>query len=120
MAVLSLLSLKRKKKRRRLLLMSGIIWILMHRSMTKRTRTIWQREWLSRRSELGAYETLLSELRVEDESSFLNFVRVSPNIFDDLLAKVQPIIERKTTNFRKPISAGMRLAITLRYLATGK
>lgn len=83
-------------------------------------RSVWTRPWLLRRPELGAYDTLISELRAEDESSFLNFLRVSPEIFDDLLNRVTPLIQRQDTVFRKAIPPGMRLAITLRYLATGK
>ena len=33
---------------------------------------------------------------------------------------MRPKIEKKTTRLRKPISAGERLAITLRFLATGE
>lgn len=39
--------------------------------------------------------------------------------FEELLAKVRPMIEKKDTNFRLCVPAGERLAITLRYLATG-
>jgi hypothetical protein len=73
-----------------------------------------------RRPELGAYDTLLTELREEDQGSFLNFLRLTPGLFDELLVKVTPYIKRSDTTFRKAISPGMRLAITLRYLATGK
>ena len=40
--------------------------------------------------------------------------------FEYILEKVRPIITKKTTNFRKPVSAEEQLAITLRYLATGE
>ena len=76
--------------------------------------------WLQRREDLGAYDTLLKELRDEDRSSYLNFLRMSPGIYDSLLAKVSPLIRKEDTNMRRAITPGMRLAITLRYLATGK
>ena len=44
---------------------------------------------------------------------------MSPDRFDHLLSLVKPLIEKKDTNFRKAISAQERLAITLRFLATG-
>jgi ATP-dependent DNA ligase len=78
------------------------------------------KDWLKRRNDIGAYETLLFELRHEDQSCFLNFLRVTPSIFDELLEKVTPFIEKRSTNFRQPIPPGLRLAITLRYLGTGK
>ena len=37
-----------------------------------------------------------------------------------MLEKLRPKTEKKTTRLRKPISAGERLAITLRFLATGE
>ena len=39
--------------------------------------------------------------------------------FDDLLRMVGPAISRQQTNFRRPVSPGERLAVTLRFLATG-
>lgn len=100
--------------------MAGAVWLIMHKKMRKSKRKIWVKDWLKRRNELGAYDTLLSELRQEDEASFLNFFRLSPGIYDWLLDQVTPYIEKQNTNYRQAISAGMRLAITLRYLATGK
>lgn len=40
------------------------------------------------------------------------------NMFKELVARVRPGIE-KNTFWRKALSPGLRLAITLRYLATG-
>jgi len=39
--------------------------------------------------------------------------------FEYLLSKVSPIISKKDTHWRLAIPAKLRLAITLRYLATG-
>lgn len=39
--------------------------------------------------------------------------------FSSLLAKVTPLIAKKNTKWRKAIAPNERLAITLRYLATG-
>lgn len=43
---------------------------------------------------------------------------MSPQRFDHLLSLVEPLITKQTTTFREPISAGERLAVTLRYLAS--
>ena len=40
-------------------------------------------------------------------------------MFDEILERVRPLITKQTTNFREPIEPGLRLAITLRFLATG-
>ena len=44
---------------------------------------------------------------------------MSPERFDHLLSLVGPLISKLTTRFRNPISPSERLAVTLRYLATG-
>jgi hypothetical protein len=120
MAVLSLVVARRRARKRRLQLLAGAAWLLFLRKKSQqRRRTVWVRDWLLRRDDLGAYGTLLSELREEDKGSFLNFLRVSPGMFDDLVNRVSPLIERQDTYYRKSIAPGMRLAITLRYLATG-
>ena len=44
---------------------------------------------------------------------------MSPERFDHLLRLVGPLITKKNTRFRDAIPAGERLAITLRFLASG-
>ena len=44
---------------------------------------------------------------------------MSPDRFDNLLTMVQPIIGKTDTRLRKSIPAAERLALTLRFLATG-
>ena len=61
----------------------------------------------------------MTELRLEDEQSFFNFVRLEPRMFDELLQRVGPRITKEHTNFRAALEPGLKLAITLRYLATG-
>jgi hypothetical protein len=74
---------------------------------------------LLRRSQLGHYETLLAELAQEDPASFKNYTRVDVDLFKELADLLTPRLAKKTTSFRQPIPAACRLAITLRYLATG-
>ena len=86
----------------------------------KRRQRRWSRPWLLRRPQFGHFEQLLQELQVEDASSFKNFIRMEPNMFKELLDRVGPHIEKQDTFWRKSLSPGLRLAITLRYLATGE
>ena len=67
----------------------------------------------------GQYEKHCEELKIEDSHSFKNFLRVDANIFRDVLGRAESRIETQDTFWRKPLSPGLRLAITLRYLATG-
>ena len=111
---------RRRLKRDRMRRLAASVWLLMISEEDRRPRSVWTRDWLMRREQLGAFDTLLTELRAEDQASFLNFLRVSPGIFDSLLDKVTPLIKKEDTTYRKAISPDLRLAITLCYLATGK
>ena len=48
-----------------------------------------------------------------------NLLRMDPGMFHFILDGIQPLIIKKDTNYRKAISPGERLALTLRFLATG-
>ena len=48
------------------------------------------------------------------------FLRLSPERFDHLLSLVMPMIIKHDTAFRKAISPAERLALTLRFLASGE
>ena len=61
----------------------------------------------------------MAELASEDQEGFRNFQRIDHKIFQELLTRVGPRIEKQDTFMRKALSAGLRLAITLRFLATG-
>jgi len=85
-------------------------------------RTCWTRPWLTeeRRQQYGHYTSLLdTQLRLEDPGAFRNFTRFTPEVFDEILERVAPVIQKQQTNYRHPLSAGLKLAITLRHLATG-
>ena len=56
---------------------------------------------------------------IEDGTHYKNFVRMQPAMFQELLAKVGPRITKQDTFWRKALEPGLRIAITLRYLATG-
>jgi len=89
------------------------------RRTTRQQRTQWVRQWLLRRPMHGQYEKLMHELTTEDQSGFKNFLRMDPDIFIELLHRVGPRIEKQDTFFRKALPPGLKLAVILRYLATG-
>lgn len=59
------------------------------------------------------------ELRREDHRAFNNFMRMPAEMFDEILERVGPKIAKQQTYWRDPIPPGMKLAITLRHLASG-
>ena len=72
------------------------------------------------RASQGAFHQLMQELRVLDVSSYRNFVRMDAGTFKDLLQMVAPRITYQDTVMRAAIPPAERLAVTLRFLATGK
>lgn len=73
--------------------------------------------WRKRRQE-GHFSTLLADMDKYDHTSFHRFMRMSPAIFNMLTELVRNAISKR--NFiRESLSPAHRLAITLRFLATG-
>lgn len=86
---------------------------------TRRTKRIWCREWLMRRTLHGNYHQLLEELNNEDRRGFKNFLRIEPELFAEMLQRLSPRLAKSETNMRQPLSVGLKLAVTLRFLASG-
>ena len=88
----------------------------------KRAQRFWMRPLFQRRHQRGAYNTFMSELRqvdIEGGEMYSGFTRMNPEEFDFLLSLVNEDISEQP-GFRLLIPADMKLAITLRYLATGR
>jgi len=64
-------------------------------------------------------ENVFVELLYEPSGEFENFSRMSLSDFEYLLTLISPIISKQYTQLRDSIPAKIRLAITLRFLATG-
>ena len=82
-------------------------------------RSVWTRNWITRRPEQGLYDCLMVELINEDPRAFQNFMRMPTDMFDELLQRLTPRITKKTTNWRSPLEPGLKVVITLRHLASG-
>ncbi|CAK1597687.1 unnamed protein product [Parnassius mnemosyne] len=74
---------------------------------------------MHRKRTLNTMEEIFSDLLAEPSNQFQGFVRMSAADFELLLSRVGPLIEKQKTKFRETIPAKIRLAVTLRYLATG-
>lgn len=87
------------------------------KQINQRTARWWVHPIIKERYLQGAYNNLVLELR-RDTERFCNFHRMSPLQFDQLLTMVEPIIT-KIYLTREPLHPGLRLSLTLRYLASG-
>ena len=90
------------------------------RRRNRRPRQFWVRPWILRRNDLGFYDRLMQELENESPTDFKNMIRMDPPMFRELLARLTPRISKQDTNYRPAIKPGVRLAVTLKYLATGE
>lgn len=84
----------------------------------KAKRSCWIDEINLTRPKEGMYAKLQGEMR-RIPHKFKNYVRMDCECFDFLEQRIAPLIQRVGANFRSPISPGERLAVTLRYLASG-
>ena len=85
----------------------------------KTQRKVWVRDWLTRRHEFGQYDSLLSELHREDQRGYKNYLRITPDLFQEMIEKLAPRLQKQSTFMREPLQVGLKLAATLRFLATG-
>lgn len=83
-------------------------------------RRCWRKNWVARRPQEGFYAKLLIELRTEEPELYRNFLRMDLQQYEHLLSLVTPFIKKEDTVMRESISAGERLVLTLRFLATGE
>jgi hypothetical protein len=85
----------------------------------RRRRQFWVKPWIQRRALFGTYDQLMMELERESHGDFKGYMRMEPVMFHELVDRLTPRIQKRKTNCRSPLSPGLRLAVTLRYLATG-
>ena len=80
---------------------------------------MWVRQWILRRPEHGLYDKLMVELRNEDPRAFQHFMRMPPAMFDEVVQRLTPRLTKQDTNYRAGLEPGLKVAITLRHLASG-
>ncbi|GFO35904.1 hypothetical protein PoB_006240900 [Plakobranchus ocellatus] len=79
----------------------------------RRNRRYWVHPIFQPRETFGEYHHLMQQVLSDDEKC-LAYIRMRPDTFKTLLEMIGPHIEKRTTNFRKPLPATERLVITLR------
>ena len=86
----------------------------------RRRHNMWVRPWLMQREERGAYHNIMADLYATDIPGFTNYMRMTPEFFEMIKTRLEPHLARQATNYRASISVGEKLALTIRYLATGE
>jgi hypothetical protein len=96
----------------------AIVLAIATKRSVKRKR--WVKEWLKKRDEYS-HIRLLREIQVTNENEdYRNFLRMHEDTFNKLVVFLTPILSRKDTVMRNSLGIRERLALTLRYLATGR
>lgn len=90
-----------------------------------KNRQQYMRTWIARREQKGVYHQLVKEFELEDHTAYRDFFRVTRVQFLFLVEKVRPYITKQEQPWpinlvRSTISTDERLAVTLRFLATGE
>lgn len=105
---------------KRLALCLGILYLYKKknhvRNQVRRQRRWWVRPVFADHDTHGAWVSLIPTMRETDRDLYYNFMRMTPECFDKLLALITPFIQKYS--WRKSIPPGERLAITLRYVCT--
>ena len=78
------------------------------------------RKWIKDWDEKGAYNNIVLNLSLHDEEGFRRFVHMNYEQFIELTEMITPIVSKTDTVMRKAICPKHRLALTLRFLATGE
>lgn len=105
-----------------ILTVCGLLKKKLLASLKKKKKRFWVRSLLKNRNRHGASETLCKELQLDlecDVEDHDNFFRLSNDLFEDLLNKIETQLLKKDTPFREALSPRLKLEVTLRYLATG-
>lgn len=98
-------------------IVAGAAFILMEmlcQTRRKQRRRWWQRAIFRRRYR----ESKVLNLQLEDQG-LRNFTKMSMSDFEKLATIIGPQIAKRDTTFRETIPINERLAVTLRFLATG-
>lgn len=104
---------------------AAVVLILISKKL-KRRRRFWVRPSLQRRK-LQNGTVMIDNYKKDDigcrhlrNSMFFGFLRMNYEDFEILLHHTEPHIAKKNTAWRESIPAKERLAVTLRFLATGE
>ena len=81
----------------------------------------WIKCWATpvQRLRFGYYNNLMAKLRADDQEEFFRMMRMTPAVFDELVTRLTPRLLKQDTRMRKALEPGLKVAITIRHLASG-
>ncbi len=102
--------------------LGALLWLRDRQIRRRRPRSSWHKSWLSQEQRLqhGMYFQLMRELERNDIPGFVRFIRFEPEMFREIEHRLYRVLLKEDTNMRAAITPAERIAVTLRYLATGE
>ena len=87
----------------------------------RRHRRYKVRPWLTQaeHEKEGEYARLMQRLELDDPMAYQNFIRMPPQLFQELEQRITAELQRARTWMREPVSPGLKLAVILRHLTSG-
>ena len=104
-----MLSRTKKRKNKDLI---NLYWCYLMWDLSVVNRDLWVHPMNVERSEKGEFFTHYADLRYY-EDRFFEFYQMNTQQFDYILERIAPLITKKHTHFRAPISAEQKLALTI-------
>ena len=52
------------------------------------------------------------------QRGYKNYLRITPDLFQEMVEKLTPRLQKQSTFMREPLQVGLKLDATLRFLAT--
>ena len=99
---------------------SNVVHLIQRRMRRRapRRRRDRVRQWLDvdKRLQHGHYHRLMYELRYKYPASYFNFLHVPPDMFEEVLGRLGPLIAKQDTPHQKPLEPGLKLAMAMRHL----
>ncbi|XP_027132170.1 uncharacterized protein LOC113745002 [Larimichthys crocea] len=96
----------------------ALVLLLVGLQRRGRGSRVWVHSLNQQRRRQGDFYHLVAELRLDSQRHHQYF-RMSAEQMDELLALIGPEVTRQSTNYRAAIEPKQRLAVALRYMASG-
>ena len=101
-------------------LAAAVVVDVLRRKKARKKRSVWVKCWFAERDRKGAYNNIISGLKLNDRELYRRYLRMDIAAFEELVKLVTPTLQKKCTTLRKPLSVEEKLACTLRFLAAGE
>ena len=86
----------------------------------RRHRRYRHRPWLTQADlKGGQHSRPMTRLHLDDPMAYRYFIQMPPELYQELEQRITAEFQRDRSLMRDPVSPGVKLAVTLRHLATG-